>query len=79
MWKHRDELIGELVVHGISEPVDTQQESYEALLKESRPWWELARAFKSRRLPYGFRLFIAPDFGADVAIPDSGMEGTEVS
>lgn len=69
MWKHRGELSAELEAHSIPEPAEAQQSHYEALLKVSRPWWELAQGFKTSRLPYGFRLVVAVEFGGDATIP----------
>jgi hypothetical protein len=63
LWKHRDILKEEVRIHKMPEATEATAVHYAGLLKNSKPWWELAKTFKTRRFPCGFRLDVAKEFG----------------
>lgn len=65
MWTNRVALKAQLGSNNMPDAVNAEAEHYRDLLKQSRPWWELARMFKMRQLPTGFCLRVSSSFAED--------------
>ncbi|QRW09518.1 hypothetical protein RhiLY_08517 [Ceratobasidium sp. AG-Ba] len=71
-WKNRAALQQALEQAGMKQPVDCGEEDYCHLIAEHECWWELLRMFKTKRLPYGWRLAVPQQFKASTGQASQG-------
>ncbi|KAG9078757.1 hypothetical protein FRC06_008189 [Ceratobasidium sp. 370] len=74
VWLKRTLLQSELEEHKILDVKQSGDEDYQCLLKLSKPWWNVAKLFKTRRLPFGSRLSVPKEFSMPAEQPQLSQD-----